>query len=86
LPPEVPEPDVVIGQPALARRGAPASCWAPPSSYCHQPTTATGGLPYDLPASLVGARAAGDSAAFDAGLAEGRTWKLDQAVAAGLAA
>ncbi len=42
-------------------------------------------VPYDLPARLATARAGGDPVAFDQGLAEGRTWTIDQAVAAGLA-
>jgi len=42
-------------------------------------------VPYDLPASLANARAGGDPAAFELGLAEGQAWTLDQAVAAGLA-
>src|SRR5262249_7236042 len=33
-------------------------------------------VPYDLPASLASARAAGDPTAFDQGLAEGQTWTL----------
>jgi len=41
--------------------------------------------PYDLPAGLAGARALGDQAAFDQGLAEGQTWTIDNAVAAGAA-
>ena len=40
-------------------------------------------VPYDLPASLAGARARGEPAAFDQGLAEGQTWTIDNAVAAG---
>jgi predicted ATPase len=42
-------------------------------------------VPYDLPAKLAAARAAGDPAAFDRGVAEGQAWTIDQAVAAGLA-
>jgi hypothetical protein len=42
-------------------------------------------VPYDLPASLAGARARGDQATFDQGLAEGQTWTIDNAVAAGAA-
>ncbi len=42
-------------------------------------------VPYDLPAQLAAARAGGDPAAFDRGLAEGQTWDIDSAVAAGLA-
>jgi predicted ATPase len=42
-------------------------------------------VPYDLPASLASARAAGDSAEFDRGLTEGQRLTLDQAIAAGLA-
>jgi predicted ATPase len=38
-------------------------------------------VPYDLAASLAGARAGVDPAAFDRGLAEGRTLTLDEAVA-----
>jgi predicted ATPase len=42
-------------------------------------------VPYDLPARLAAARAGGDPAAFDRGLAEGQAWDTDSAVAAGLA-
>jgi hypothetical protein len=42
-------------------------------------------VPYDLSARLGAARAAGDPAAFDRGLAEGQAWDVDSAVAAGLA-
>jgi hypothetical protein len=42
-------------------------------------------VPYDLPARLADARARGDQAAFDQGLAEGQTWTIDNAVAAGAA-
>ena len=42
-------------------------------------------VPYDLPAKLASARAAGDPVAFDRGMAEGQAWTIDQAVAAGLA-
>jgi hypothetical protein len=42
-------------------------------------------VPYDLPARLANARARGDQAAFDQGLAEGQTWTIDNAVAAGAA-
>jgi hypothetical protein len=42
-------------------------------------------VPYDLPARLATARAAGDPAAFDRGVAEGQAWTIDGAVAAGLA-
>jgi tetratricopeptide (TPR) repeat protein len=42
-------------------------------------------VPYDLPGKLPAARAAGDPAAFDRGVAEGQAWTIDQAVAAGLA-
>jgi Domain of unknown function (DUF4062) len=42
-------------------------------------------VPYDLPARLAAARARGDPAAFDRGLAEAQDWTIDQAVAAGLA-
>jgi predicted ATPase len=42
-------------------------------------------VPYDLPARLATARAAGNPAAFDRGVAEGQAWTTDRAVAAGLA-
>ena len=42
-------------------------------------------VPYDLSARLTAARADGDPAAFDQGLAEGQAWDIDSAVAAGLA-
>ncbi|HEY4463914.1 MAG TPA: hypothetical protein VGN41_14715, partial [Streptosporangiaceae bacterium] len=42
-------------------------------------------VPYDLPARLAAARARGDPAAFDQGVAEGQAWDIDTAVAAGLA-
>jgi tetratricopeptide (TPR) repeat protein len=42
-------------------------------------------VPYDLSARLAAARAAGDPAAFDRGVAEGQAWDIDSAVAAGLA-
>ena len=42
-------------------------------------------VPYDLSGKLPAARAAGDPAAFDRGVAEGQAWTIDQAVAAGLA-
>jgi hypothetical protein len=42
-------------------------------------------VPYDLPATLAAARAAGDPVTFDRGVAEGRAWTIDQAVDAGLA-
>jgi tetratricopeptide (TPR) repeat protein len=42
-------------------------------------------VPYDLPARLAAARAGGDPAAFDSGLAEGQAWDIGSAVAAGLA-
>jgi hypothetical protein len=42
-------------------------------------------VPYDLSARLATARAGGDPAAFDRGLAEGQAWDMDSAVAAGLA-
>ena len=42
-------------------------------------------VPYDLPTRLTAARAGGDPAAFDQGLAEGQAWDIDSAVAAGLA-
>jgi predicted ATPase len=44
-----------------------------------------GTVPYDVPARLAAARAAGDPAAFDRGLAEGQGWDIDRAVAVGLA-
>ena len=42
-------------------------------------------VPYDLPARLATARAAGDPGAFDRGAAEGQAWTIDQAVAEGVA-
>jgi tetratricopeptide (TPR) repeat protein len=42
-------------------------------------------VPYDLPAAVTAARTGGDPVAFDRGLAEGRAWTIDEAVAAGLA-
>jgi hypothetical protein len=42
-------------------------------------------VPYDLPARLAAARAGGDRAAFDRGLAEGQAWDIGRAVAEGLA-
>ena len=42
-------------------------------------------VPYDLSGKLPAARAVGDPAAFDRGVAEGQAWTIDQAVAAGLA-
>jgi len=42
-------------------------------------------VPYDLPRRVAAARADGDPAAFDRGLAEGQGWTIDAAVAAGLA-
>ncbi|HEY7276474.1 MAG TPA: hypothetical protein VH594_10950 [Trebonia sp.] len=42
-------------------------------------------VPYDLPRRVAVARADGDPAAFDRGLAEGQGWTIDKAVAAGLA-
>jgi tetratricopeptide (TPR) repeat protein len=42
-------------------------------------------VPYDLPGRLAAARAGGDPAAFDRGLAEGQAWTIDRAAAAGLA-
>jgi predicted ATPase len=42
-------------------------------------------VPYDLSTRLAAARARGDPAAFDRGLAEGQAWDIDSAVAAGLA-
>ena len=42
-------------------------------------------VPYDLPGRLAAARAVGDPAAFDRGVAEGQAWTIDRAVAAGLA-
>ncbi|HEY2521261.1 MAG TPA: DUF4062 domain-containing protein [Streptosporangiaceae bacterium] len=41
-------------------------------------------VPYDLPARLATARAAGDQAAFGQGLDEGRGWTAEQAAAAAL--
>jgi len=41
-------------------------------------------VPYDLPGRLAFARTGGDTAAFDRGLAEGQSWTIDRAVAAGL--
>ena len=42
-------------------------------------------VPYDLSGKLPAARAVGDPAAFDRGVAEGQAWTIDRAVAAGLA-
>jgi tetratricopeptide (TPR) repeat protein len=42
-------------------------------------------VPYDLTVRLAAARARGDRAAFDRGLAEGQAWDIDTAVAAALA-
>ena len=42
-------------------------------------------VPYHLPARLATARAAGNPAVFDRGVAEGQAWTIDRAVAAGLA-
>jgi hypothetical protein len=42
-------------------------------------------VPYDLSARLAAARAGGDTAEFDRGVAEGSDWTIDTAVAAGLA-
>jgi predicted ATPase len=42
-------------------------------------------VPYDMSARLTAARAGGDPAEFDRGLADGQTWDIDGAVAAGLA-
>ena len=42
-------------------------------------------VPYDLPARLATARAAGDPEAFDQGAAQGQAWTIDHAVAEGLA-
>lgn len=42
-------------------------------------------VPYDLSARLAAARARGDPAAFDRGLAEGKGWPIDRAIAVGLA-
>jgi hypothetical protein len=42
-------------------------------------------VPYDLPATLATARAAGDPEVFDQGVAEGQAWTIDQAIAAGVA-
>ena len=41
-------------------------------------------VPYDLPGRLAAARNAGDPAAFDRGVDEGRGWAIDKAVAEGL--
>jgi predicted ATPase len=41
-------------------------------------------VPYDLPDRLAVARSGGDPAAFDRGMAEGRGWTIDRAVAAGM--
>jgi hypothetical protein len=41
-------------------------------------------VPYDLAVRLAAARARGDQAAFDRGLAEGQAWDIDTAVAAAL--
>jgi predicted ATPase len=42
-------------------------------------------VPYDVSARLAAARAGGDPAKFDRGLADGQAWDTDGAVAAGLA-
>jgi predicted ATPase len=42
-------------------------------------------VPYDLPGRLAAARAGGDQAAFDRGLAEGQGWTMERAAAAGSA-
>jgi tetratricopeptide (TPR) repeat protein len=42
-------------------------------------------VPYDLPARLAAARAAGDPVAFDRGVAEGQAWTMNRAVDAALA-
>jgi hypothetical protein len=42
-------------------------------------------VPYHLSDMLASARAAGDSSAFEQGLAEGQAWTLDRAVALGQA-
>ena len=42
-------------------------------------------VPYDLSGKLPAARAVGDPAAFDRGVAERQAWTIDRAVAAGLA-
>jgi hypothetical protein len=41
-------------------------------------------VPYDLFTRLAAARAGGDPAAFDRGLAEGQAWDIVRVVAAGL--
>jgi hypothetical protein len=41
-------------------------------------------VPYDLTDRLAAARAGGDPAAFDRGVAEGQGWTIDRAVSAGL--
>jgi hypothetical protein len=41
-------------------------------------------VPYDMSARLTAVRAGGDPAEFDRGLADGQTWDIDSAVAAGL--
>jgi hypothetical protein len=41
-------------------------------------------VPFDLPARLAAARAGGDPAEFDRGLAEGSDWTIGTAVEAGL--
>ena len=43
-------------------------------------------VPYELSGRLAAARADGDPAAFDQGLAAGQAWSVDEAVAAGLSA
>jgi hypothetical protein len=42
-------------------------------------------VPYDVSARLTAARAGGDPAEFDHGLADGQSWDIDSAVTAGLA-
>ena len=42
-------------------------------------------VPCELSARAAAARARGDTAAFDGGLAEGQHWTVDEAMAAGLA-
>jgi len=42
-------------------------------------------VPCELSARAAAARARGDTAAFDRGLAEGQNWTVDEAIAAGLA-
>ena len=79
-------PGWVRSRPAAGSRTAPASCSAR-AGRCSRPPTPCSHVivPYDLPGRLAAARAAGDPAAFDRGLAEGQAWTIDRAVAAGLA-